>query len=152
MEDQANMELMLNTADSDDTAEDTDNDDNSTDTTTIDDEEHNEPDDESISSHQSPMQPYGMNVNLPIPFHLSQPNLEVHFGSGKAEYPKQYKPFIAMYSDADLARESRESISTTSIVFLTNGVATHWDISKQGKPTRATTSAELFALNKGVLK
>eukprot|EP00957_Ditylum_brightwellii_P109973 8388847-Ditylum_brightwellii.AAC.1 len=53
-------------------------------------------------------------------FHLSQPNLEVHFGSGKAEYFKQYKPFIAMYSDTYLARELRERRSTTSIALLTN--------------------------------
>eukprot|EP00957_Ditylum_brightwellii_P092981 7079541-Ditylum_brightwellii.AAC.1 len=57
-----------------------------------------------------------------------------------------------MYSDADLARELRERISTTSIALLTNGVAAHWDISKQGEPTGATTSAELFALYKGILK
>eukprot|EP00957_Ditylum_brightwellii_P190089 14471497-Ditylum_brightwellii.AAC.1 len=57
-----------------------------------------------------------------------------------------------MYSDADLARELRERRSTTSIDLLTNGVATHWDISKQGEPIGATTSAELFALHKGILK
>eukprot|EP00957_Ditylum_brightwellii_P150505 11460540-Ditylum_brightwellii.AAC.1 len=57
-----------------------------------------------------------------------------------------------MYSDADLARELRERISITSIALLTNGVATHWDISKLGEPTGATTSAELFALHKGVIK
>eukprot|EP00957_Ditylum_brightwellii_P066497 5048553-Ditylum_brightwellii.AAC.1 len=50
-------------------------------------------------------------------FHLSQPNLEVHYGSGKAEYLKQYKSFIAMYSDADLARELKERRSTTSMHF-----------------------------------
>eukprot|EP00957_Ditylum_brightwellii_P070597 5363846-Ditylum_brightwellii.AAC.1 len=57
-----------------------------------------------------------------------------------------------MYSDADLARELRERRSTTSITLLTNGVATHWDISKQGEPTGATTSAELFVLHKGIIK
>eukprot|EP00957_Ditylum_brightwellii_P203879 15336637-Ditylum_brightwellii.AAC.1 len=57
-----------------------------------------------------------------------------------------------MYSDADLARELRERISTTYIALLTNGVATHWDILKQGEPTCAITSAELFALHKGILK
>eukprot|EP00957_Ditylum_brightwellii_P027140 2052201-Ditylum_brightwellii.AAC.1 len=31
-------------------------------------------------------------------------------------------------------------------------VGTHWDISKQGEPTAATFSAELFALHKGVIK
>eukprot|EP00957_Ditylum_brightwellii_P207926 15355132-Ditylum_brightwellii.AAC.2 len=62
------MELMLNTQDNDDTAEDTDNVDDSTDTTTTDDEEHNKPGDESTSSHQSPMQSYRMNVNLHIPY------------------------------------------------------------------------------------
>eukprot|EP00957_Ditylum_brightwellii_P015866 1195000-Ditylum_brightwellii.AAC.1 len=64
------------------------------------------------------------------PFYLSQPNLEVHFGSGKAEYLKQYKSFIAMYSDRDLSRELRERRSTTSIALLTNDVASYWDISK----------------------
>eukprot|EP00957_Ditylum_brightwellii_P196079 14939412-Ditylum_brightwellii.AAC.1 len=57
-----------------------------------------------------------------------------------------------MYSDADLARELRERRSTISIALFTNGVATHWDISKQGEPTGDTTSAELFALHKGILK
>ena len=57
-----------------------------------------------------------------------------------------------MYSDADLARELRERRSTTSIALLTNGIATHWDISKQGELTGATTSAELFTLHKGILK
>ena len=80
-----------------------------------------------------------------------QPKLELHFGNGKAEYLKQYKSFIDMYSDADLARELRERRSTTSIALLTNGVATHWNISKQSEPTGATSSAELFALHKGVI-
>eukprot|EP00957_Ditylum_brightwellii_P014581 1098599-Ditylum_brightwellii.AAC.1 len=57
-----------------------------------------------------------------------------------------------MYSDAELARGLREMRSTISIALLTNGVATHWDISKQGESTGATTSAELFALHKGTLK
>eukprot|EP00957_Ditylum_brightwellii_P138897 10586999-Ditylum_brightwellii.AAC.1 len=51
------------------------------------------------------------------PFHLFQPNLEVHSGSGKAEYLKQYKYFIPMYSDADLARELRERRPTTPLDF-----------------------------------
>eukprot|EP00957_Ditylum_brightwellii_P129487 9877141-Ditylum_brightwellii.AAC.1 len=57
-----------------------------------------------------------------------------------------------MYSDADLARELRERRSTTSIALLTNSVATYWDISKQGKPTGATTRPELIALHKGIIK
>eukprot|EP00957_Ditylum_brightwellii_P139127 10604894-Ditylum_brightwellii.AAC.1 len=57
-----------------------------------------------------------------------------------------------MYSDADLARELGERRSTTSISLLTNGVVTHWGISKQGEPTDTTTSTELFALHKGVIK
>eukprot|EP00957_Ditylum_brightwellii_P081864 6227167-Ditylum_brightwellii.AAC.1 len=57
-----------------------------------------------------------------------------------------------MYSDADLARELRERRPTTSIALLTDGVATHWDISKQGEPTGATNSAEFFALHKGIIK
>eukprot|EP00957_Ditylum_brightwellii_P039825 3015395-Ditylum_brightwellii.AAC.1 len=81
-----------------------------------------------------------------------QPNLELHYRNGKAEFLKQYKPFITMYSDADLDRESRERRSTTSIALLTNGIANHWDISKQGEPTGVTTIAELFALHKGILK
>eukprot|EP00957_Ditylum_brightwellii_P030892 2340920-Ditylum_brightwellii.AAC.2 len=85
-------------------------------------------------------------------FHQFQPNLEIHFVNGKVEYFKKYNFFIALYSDADLAREFRERRSTTSITLLTNGVATHWDISKQGKPIGATTSAGLSALHKGVLK
>eukprot|EP00957_Ditylum_brightwellii_P000701 55328-Ditylum_brightwellii.AAC.1 len=86
------------------------------------------------------------------PFHNLQPKLEVHYGNGKAKYLKQYKSFITMYSDADLARALRERRSTTSIALLTNGVATRWDISKHGEPTGATTSAEFFALHKGILK
>eukprot|EP00957_Ditylum_brightwellii_P089935 6849237-Ditylum_brightwellii.AAC.1 len=66
------------------------------------------------------------------PFHNLQPKLEIHYGNSKAEYFKQYKSFIAMYSDADLARELRKRRSTTSIVLFTNGVATHWNNSKQG--------------------
>eukprot|EP00957_Ditylum_brightwellii_P064732 4912847-Ditylum_brightwellii.AAC.1 len=57
-----------------------------------------------------------------------------------------------MHSDTDIARELRERRLTTSIAIVTNGKATHWDISKQGKPTGATTSAELFAFYKAVLK
>eukprot|EP00957_Ditylum_brightwellii_P123585 9422322-Ditylum_brightwellii.AAC.1 len=34
----------------------------------------------------------------------------------------------------------------------TNGVATHWDISKQAEPTGTTRSAELVALHKGIIK
>eukprot|EP00957_Ditylum_brightwellii_P021793 1644388-Ditylum_brightwellii.AAC.1 len=86
------------------------------------------------------------------PFHNLQPKLELHYGNGKAEFLKQYKSFITMYSDADLARYLRERRSTTSIALLTNGVTTHWDISKQGKPIGAITSAELFAVHKGILK
>eukprot|EP00957_Ditylum_brightwellii_P185693 14138309-Ditylum_brightwellii.AAC.1 len=37
-----------------------------------------------------------------------------------------------MYSDADLVKELRERRSATSIALLTNGVATHWNITKQG--------------------
>eukprot|EP00957_Ditylum_brightwellii_P194103 14782476-Ditylum_brightwellii.AAC.1 len=57
-----------------------------------------------------------------------------------------------MYSDVDLARELRERRSTTYIALLTNGVATHWDNSKQSELTGATTSAELFVLHKGIIK
>eukprot|EP00957_Ditylum_brightwellii_P014336 1078946-Ditylum_brightwellii.AAC.1 len=57
-----------------------------------------------------------------------------------------------MYSDTDLTRELKERRSTTSIALLTSGVPTHWDISKQDEPTGATTSAESFALHKGILK
>eukprot|EP00957_Ditylum_brightwellii_P179039 13637915-Ditylum_brightwellii.AAC.1 len=42
--------------------------------------------------------------------------------------------------------------STTSIVLLTNVVATHWDIFKYGEPTGATTRTELFVLHKSILK
>eukprot|EP00957_Ditylum_brightwellii_P101367 7725226-Ditylum_brightwellii.AAC.1 len=59
-----------------------------------------------------------------------QPKLELCYGNGQAEYLKQYKSFITIYSDAGLARELRERRSTISIALLTNGVATHWDISK----------------------
>eukprot|EP00957_Ditylum_brightwellii_P095848 7302756-Ditylum_brightwellii.AAC.1 len=75
------------------------------------------------------------------PFNNLKPKLELHYGNGQAEYLKKYKSFITMYSDADLAREVRERRSTTSIALLINGVATHWDISKQGEPTGATTNA-----------
>eukprot|EP00957_Ditylum_brightwellii_P074054 5626981-Ditylum_brightwellii.AAC.1 len=76
----------------------------------------------------------------------------MHFGGGKADFLKQYKSFLETYTDADLARELRERRSTTSIALLTNGVVTHWEISKQAEPTGATSSAELFALHKGVSK
>eukprot|EP00957_Ditylum_brightwellii_P071100 5403965-Ditylum_brightwellii.AAC.1 len=66
------------------------------------------------------------------PFHNIQHKLEHHYGHGQAEYLKQYKSFINMYSNADLERELRERRSTASIILLTNGIATHWDISKQG--------------------
>eukprot|EP00957_Ditylum_brightwellii_P010837 821399-Ditylum_brightwellii.AAC.1 len=85
------------------------------------------------------------------PFHNLQPTLELHDRNGKAEYLKQYKSFITMYSDADLDRELRERRSTIGIALLTNDVATHSDISKQGESTGAATSAELFALHKGIL-
>eukprot|EP00957_Ditylum_brightwellii_P001678 130068-Ditylum_brightwellii.AAC.1 len=78
--------------------------------------------------------------------------MELHDRNGRAECLKQHKSFITMYSDADLTRELRERRSTASIALLTNGFATHWDISKQGEPTGATTSAELFAIHKGILK
>eukprot|EP00957_Ditylum_brightwellii_P184837 14078061-Ditylum_brightwellii.AAC.1 len=84
-------------------------------------------------------------------FHNLQPKLELHYGNGKTEFLKQYKSFITMYLDADLAIELRERRSTTSIALLTNGVATNWDISRQGEPTGATTSTKLFALQKGIL-
>eukprot|EP00957_Ditylum_brightwellii_P104573 7968478-Ditylum_brightwellii.AAC.1 len=86
------------------------------------------------------------------PFHNLQPKLELQYGNGQAEYLKQFKSFITMYSDSDLARYLRERRSTTSIALLTNSVATHWDISKQGEPTGATTSVELFVLHKGITK
>eukprot|EP00957_Ditylum_brightwellii_P009519 718464-Ditylum_brightwellii.AAC.1 len=76
----------------------------------------------------------------------------MHFSGGKAEYLKQYKSFLEAYTNADLARELRERRSTTSIALLTNGVATHWETSKQSEPTGATFSAKLFALHKGVSK
>eukprot|EP00957_Ditylum_brightwellii_P172956 13168048-Ditylum_brightwellii.AAC.1 len=64
------------------------------------------------------------------PFNNLQPKLELYYGNGQAEYLKQHKSFITMYKDANLARELRERRSPTSIALLTNGVATHWDISK----------------------
>eukprot|EP00957_Ditylum_brightwellii_P091256 6948181-Ditylum_brightwellii.AAC.1 len=79
-------------------------------------------------------------------FYLSKPSLKVQFGNRQAEYLKQHKSFIVMYSDADLDRELRKKRSTTSIAFLTNVVVTHWDISKQGKPTGATTSGTAKAI------
>eukprot|EP00957_Ditylum_brightwellii_P209603 15362422-Ditylum_brightwellii.AAC.2 len=78
--------------------------------------------------------------------------MELHYGNSQGEYLKHYKSFITMYSDEDLAREQREKRSITLIALLTSGVATHWDISKQGEPTSATTSTELFALHKGAIK
>eukprot|EP00957_Ditylum_brightwellii_P010690 809325-Ditylum_brightwellii.AAC.1 len=69
------------------------------------------------------------------PLHFHQPKLEIHFGGGKAEHLKQYKSFLDAYTDAVLARELRERRSTNSIALLTNGVATHWEISKQPEPT-----------------
>eukprot|EP00957_Ditylum_brightwellii_P056981 4318416-Ditylum_brightwellii.AAC.1 len=86
------------------------------------------------------------------PLNNLQPKLELHDGNGRAEYLKQYKSFTTMYSDTDLARELRERRSTISFALLTNGLTTYWDISKQGEPTSATTSAELFALHKGIIK
>eukprot|EP00957_Ditylum_brightwellii_P075584 5744924-Ditylum_brightwellii.AAC.1 len=85
------------------------------------------------------------------PFNNLQPKLELSYGNGQAEYLKHYKSFITMYSDVDLPRELRERRSTTSIALLANGVATHWDISKQGKPTGAITIAELFALHNCII-
>eukprot|EP00957_Ditylum_brightwellii_P034233 2595627-Ditylum_brightwellii.AAC.1 len=76
----------------------------------------------------------------------------MHFDGGKAEYLKHYKSFLEAYTDADLAQELQERRSTTSIALFTNGVATHWEISKQSEPTGATSSAELFTLHKGVSK
>eukprot|EP00957_Ditylum_brightwellii_P025032 1894175-Ditylum_brightwellii.AAC.1 len=57
-----------------------------------------------------------------------------------------------MYTDADLKRELRERQSTTSLALLTNGVATHWDISKQSEQTGAITSTALIPLHKGIIK
>eukprot|EP00957_Ditylum_brightwellii_P049743 3772445-Ditylum_brightwellii.AAC.1 len=57
-----------------------------------------------------------------------------------------------MSTGADLARELRERRSTTSLTPLTNRVTTHWDISKQSEPTGTTTSTEIFALHKGIIK
>eukprot|EP00957_Ditylum_brightwellii_P054210 4106077-Ditylum_brightwellii.AAC.1 len=57
-----------------------------------------------------------------------------------------------MYSDADLARKLKERRSTTSIALVTNGIATHWDILKQGGHIGAATSIELFARHKGIFK
>eukprot|EP00957_Ditylum_brightwellii_P014438 1087388-Ditylum_brightwellii.AAC.1 len=88
---------------------------------------------------------------LLISFHNLQLKLELHYGNGQAEYLKQCKSFITIYC-ADLARELRERRSTNSIALLTNGVAIYRDISKQGEPTGANTSAELFACHKGILK
>eukprot|EP00957_Ditylum_brightwellii_P145607 11086589-Ditylum_brightwellii.AAC.1 len=65
------------------------------------------------------------------PSHTLHPKLGLHYKNGQGEYLKQFKSFITMYSDADLARDLRERRSTTSIALLINGVATHWDISKQ---------------------
>eukprot|EP00957_Ditylum_brightwellii_P034170 2589335-Ditylum_brightwellii.AAC.1 len=76
----------------------------------------------------------------------------MHFGGGKAEYLKQYTSFLEAYTDADLAKRLWERRSTTSIALLTNGVTIHLEIFKQSKPTGATSSAELFALHKGVSK
>eukprot|EP00957_Ditylum_brightwellii_P197299 15031554-Ditylum_brightwellii.AAC.2 len=84
--------------------------------------------------------------------HDSQPKFTLHYENGQAEYLKQYKSFITMYSDADLARKLRERRSSTSLALLTNGVVTHWDISKEGELTGATASTELFALHKGIIK
>eukprot|EP00957_Ditylum_brightwellii_P038139 2883978-Ditylum_brightwellii.AAC.1 len=57
-----------------------------------------------------------------------------------------------MYSDTELAREFKERRSTASLALLTNGVATHWNMSKQGEPAGPTISAELFALHRGIIK
>eukprot|EP00957_Ditylum_brightwellii_P171974 13093535-Ditylum_brightwellii.AAC.1 len=86
------------------------------------------------------------------PLNNLQPRLELHYGNGQAEYLRQYKSFIIIYLDADLARALRDRRSTTSIALLTNGAATHWNISKQGEPTGATTSTYIFVLHKGIIK
>eukprot|EP00957_Ditylum_brightwellii_P094518 7197343-Ditylum_brightwellii.AAC.1 len=62
------MALTSNTHDNEDTEGDIETDGESTATTATDDKDNNELDDESTAFHQPPMQPYGMNVNLPIPY------------------------------------------------------------------------------------
>eukprot|EP00957_Ditylum_brightwellii_P033399 2530510-Ditylum_brightwellii.AAC.1 len=67
-DDQTNMALTSNTHDNGNTEDDTETDDAPTSTTATDDDDNNEPNDESNTSHQSSVQPYGMNVNLPITY------------------------------------------------------------------------------------
>eukprot|EP00957_Ditylum_brightwellii_P040806 3089412-Ditylum_brightwellii.AAC.1 len=69
-DDQTNMAPTSNTYDNETTEDNVETDDESFATTTTYDDDNNEPDDESTTSnqHQPPMQPNGMNMNLPIPY------------------------------------------------------------------------------------
>eukprot|EP00957_Ditylum_brightwellii_P029561 2233515-Ditylum_brightwellii.AAC.1 len=64
------MIFTSNTPDNEDIEDNEETNNESTDTTEADYEDNKKPDDEPITSnqHQPPMQPYGMNVNLPIPY------------------------------------------------------------------------------------
>eukprot|EP00957_Ditylum_brightwellii_P076419 5807849-Ditylum_brightwellii.AAC.1 len=76
---------------------------------------------------------------------------ECYFGKGEAEISNKYKAFFDTYNDADLACDLRNQQSTTSIVLLINGVATHWYCGKQPEPTVATSGSELVALHSSVI-
>eukprot|EP00957_Ditylum_brightwellii_P162675 12387785-Ditylum_brightwellii.AAC.1 len=76
---------------------------------------------------------------------------ECHFGKGEADISNKYKAFFDTYNDADLAHDLCDQQSTTSIVLLVNGIATHWYCDKQPEPTGATSGSELVALCSGVI-
>eukprot|EP00957_Ditylum_brightwellii_P026222 1982951-Ditylum_brightwellii.AAC.1 len=49
-------------------------------------------------------------------------------------------------TDSDLARDLRDTLSTTSNLITINNVATHWKIAKQPEPTNVTSNTELMSL------
>eukprot|EP00957_Ditylum_brightwellii_P108465 8273288-Ditylum_brightwellii.AAC.1 len=69
-------------------------------------------------------------------------------GTGQAEHLTTYKSFIDNYNDADPACTLRDKRSISSIIIITNHIATHWEISKQLEPTSVTTSAESCSADK----
>eukprot|EP00957_Ditylum_brightwellii_P095580 7280587-Ditylum_brightwellii.AAC.1 len=75
-----------------------------------------------------------------------------YFSAGQAEYLAMYKSFFENYDGVDLIHGLRDRRSISSIVITTNQVATHLEIFKQSEPTGATTSAELYSSDKGIIK
>jgi hypothetical protein len=96
--------------------------------------------------------------HLPIMYPSKQPKtmkpVEMHWNRGAAEllaHTDKVDPLFENANDSEHARDLADRRSTTSIIYLYNGVTIHWSCKKQDTVARHSTGSELRALYDGVV-